>query len=691
MATPKHPMKMKKELQSPTSLWVLFLSYAVLFLLLVVLKNVQFWNMRKKSSVLVETVSKSLSRQTVFTSTYSNNINEQNSLLKLLYSQPSEKNPQVEELISKIKKNDSTLALNVSLVQGTKEQVAAKKLLSLSVLKKDNLTSIFNLIAQDKYEQAIKNYEKNLSPLYRQFQLINAELLKSDGKDIQQIRDNEGEITSLSRSNFWISGILIIVVISLGVNLIKIGKLTKKTNQELKESERKYRTLTEQTNEIIKKCDTKGKFVFANDSFKKRLEYTDEELSGLYCSDLLDDENKELPHFPKKGEEVITHVERIFKSKSGKKIYLEGDIFAEYKNGAFVGTMGFFKDVTEKKQLEDSLIASELKFRTFFNVAPIPMWAFDPETYKFVLVNKAAVSHYGFTEEEFLNKTVADIRREDDKDLLRNAVLKLKEDIDNPFQNKTYKYNVNHFKKSGEKIEVEIYTSPIKIDDKNCILTIALDVTERNHYENKITKAIIKTQEDERYEIGAELHDNVCQILAAVNMNLSRLKPALNSSVMDLYCQSSSGIRMATEEIRNLSHRLAPAFFENTTLEEMFEGLLKSFNMKDTCSTMMYFDNCAKKYPVSQEVRLNLYRILQEQLRNIIKYADCTSIKIGVFVQNNKLTMRIADNGKGFEPGQVKVGIGLANMKRRAELFSGKMHINSSPGNGCELLITIPV
>ena len=683
---------MKKELQSPSSLWVLFLSYAALFVLLVVLKNIQFWNMREKSAILVEEVSNSLSHRSAFLNSYNDNIREQNSVLELLYSSPSQKNQKAGEIISEIKRNDSLLAINATLVQGAEEQAAAHRLLSISNLKNNNLTSLLNLISQDRYEEAISQYNRNLFGLYRQFQMVNAKLLNNANQfDNQQIKDTQTQISNLSRSNFWISGVLVIVMISLGINLIKIGKLNKRTTEDLKESERKYRTLTEQTNEIIKKCDANGKFLFANDSFKKRLEYSDEELAELSCTDILDDENKDLPDFPKEGEKVFTHVEKIFKSKSGRKIYLEGNVIAEYRNGVFAGTTGFFNDVTEKKQLEESLIASELKFRTFFNVAPIPMWAFDPVTYKFVLVNKAALNQYGFTEEEFLNKTVADIRGENDLSVLRNAILKMEEDMDNPYQNVTYQYKGNHYKKSGDKIDVEIYTSPIIIDEKKCILTIALDVTERNHYENNITKAIIKTQEDERYEIGAELHDNVCQILAAVKMNLSRLKPALNSSVMDLYCQSSDGIRMATDEIRNLSHRLAPAFFENTTLEEMFEGLLKNFNMKDTCNTLMYFDNCAKKYPLSQEIRLNLYRILQEQLRNIIKHANCSSIKIGVFIQNHKLTMRIADNGKGFDLGQVKGGIGLANMKRRSELFSGKMSINSTPGYGCELLISIPV
>lgn len=223
------------------------------------------------------------------------------------------------------------------------------------------------------------------------------------------------------------------------------------------------------------------------------------------------------------------------------------------------------------------------------------------------------------------------------------------------------------------------------------ILTISIDVTEQNQYENKITRAIIKTQEDERYEIGSELHDNVCQILAAAKMSLSMLKPSLTPSVTNLYNQSCRSILLATEEIRNLSHRLAPAFFDKIKLDEAFESLLKNFNIEDKYYISICFDNIAKNYPINKEIQLNLYRILQEQLRNIIKYAKATTISIDVLIYNGRLKMRIADNGIGFDVNQVMKGIGLANMRRRAELFSGKLHINSSPDNGCEILITIPL
>jgi PAS domain S-box-containing protein len=648
--------------------------------------------MRKTSSALVETVSKSHNRLSLFSKSYDENISEQNLVLTILNSSKKEKDQDLQNIYSKIKHDGSILTAGDTVLNTVVEKQLFQKLKFLFFEKNQSLDSLFQQINKNNYDPALAIYNASLSTLYDRFQLLNNDLIKTiDNNDRKLISQIEEKIFTMSQVNLWISAILVLVMISLGVNLIKIGKINRKTNFELKESERKYRALTEQTNEIIVKCDVNGNFVFANDLFKKTFEYDDNELTSLSFSSITPDPDLKLIRFPAHGEEVISHVQKLFKTKSGKTVSLEGNIVAEYKNGIFTGTMGFFNDVTEKKQLEESLISSELKFRTFFNVAPIPMWVIDPVSYKFVLVNKAALAHYGFSEEDFLKKTVMDLRKDDDHREIEEDILKVRKDQPSGNFNKIYRYNVNHFKNSGEKIEVELYTSPIVLEGRNCILTIAIDVTERNQYENKITKAIIKTQEDERFEIGSELHDNVCQILAAAGINLSRLKPSLKNSELDLYFQSSEGIRLATEEIRNLSHRLAPAFFDNTTLEEAFEGLVKSFNINDSYNVSMCFDNCVKNHLLSQELQLNLYRILQEQLRNIIKYAKCTKIEIGVCMKKNKLKMRIADNGTGFDLNEVKSGIGLTNMKRRAELFGGEMQINASPGNGSELIITIPV
>ncbi len=683
---------MKKRFSKLSSEWLLMLLYFAIILSLVILRNSQFWNQRKTTSALVRLVSEANDRQTSLNNLYRAELNEEAAVVEFLnVIQENKAGNSSKSVVDITNLNDRSIVQLESLFKDQDEQELYNRLKLISKEKRSSLNQIFQLIEQEKYDSALIVFKNNVSALYPQAYLANTELsnyvVKKD-KALSQVYKEK--ITFFAKLNFGIILLILAVLTSLGVFIYRIIKKSRKTNQALKESERKYRTFIEQTNEMIEKCDAHGRFVFANDFFRKRLEYNNEELLNLTISDILAEGTLEIdPEIAK--DKVITNVQKIFKSKSGKRIYIEGTILLEYEDGEFDGAIGFFNDVTERKELEESLIASELKFRNFFNLAPIPMWAIDPKTNKFVLVNKASIEHYGFSKEEFLNMTLFEIRSE--TSLLKRStdIQMMKEETLDLAEEKNFKYNINHLKKNGEEIDVEIYTTPVVIDDNKCILTIVTDVTERKNFENKITKAIIKTQEDERYEIGSELHDNVCQILAAAKMSLGMLKHSLNQEVLPSYNQSCESILLATNEIRNLSHRLAPAFFDNTKLDEAFGSLLKTFNIEDRYNISMDFDQQAKNILTDQELQLNFYRILQEQLRNIIKHSGCSEINVNVFVHNNELHMRIADNGVGFKVNHVKQGIGLANMKRRAELFGGKLHVSTRPGEGCEIMVIIPI
>jgi PAS domain S-box-containing protein len=683
---------MRKYLPGKATAWVPIITYIALFILLVISRNQQFWNQRKASAALVELVPRANQRQSAFTDLYKANLLQEVALLKFSYSYPDNKNPQdLKKIISEIDGEDSLFTASEKLIATNKEHQLFNQLKTVSARKKRYLDQFFQQINAGKYGLLRKNYENELAPAYTEYQQLNSLLLQTiSNNDQKLIKDIGLKIIYINNTNVWISVCLIILLLSLGFNLIIIAKKGRRTTVALKESERKYRTLTEQTNEIIEKCDADGRFLFANESFRKTFEYNEEELSHLTISDLVNEEESPF-NLPAEKQNVITNVEKVWKSKSGKRIYLEGTIFLEYSNGIFQGSMGFFNDVTEKKKLEESLVASESKFRNFFKLAPIPMWVIDPQNNKFLSVNNAACQHYGYTESEFSDMTISDIREAQDVVKDSEEVKRVKKETLSLSQDKTRKYKFHHLKKCGEKMETEVYTSPILINDRKCILSISLDVTERNQMENKITRAIIKTQEDERYEIGSELHDNVCQILAAAKMSLGMIKPSLAPSAMESYNKSTEAILLATKEIRNLSHRLAPAFFDNTKLDVAFESLLKSFNIDEKYRISIKFDKSVLQMSIKQDVQLNLYRILQEQLRNILEHAHCTDIEISVFICTNKLNMRIADNGEGFDADEVVYGIGLANMKRRAELFSGQLYINSSRGKGCELMIVLPV
>jgi signal transduction histidine kinase len=94
---------------------------------------------------------------------------------------------------------------------------------------------------------------------------------------------------------------------------------------------------------------------------------------------------------------------------------------------------------------------------------------------------------------------------------------------------------------------------------------------------------------------------------------------------------------------------------------------------------------------VNGNIQINLYRILQEQIKNIVKYADASEIEITVTQAQDTIMMRIYDNGKGFDVKTAKKGIGLSNIKKRAESFSGKFILNSAKGKGCEILLELPL
>ena len=208
--------------------------------------------------------------------------------------------------------------------------------------------------------------------------------------------------------------------------------------------------------------------------------------------------------------------------------------------------------------------------------------------------------------------------------------------------------------------------------------------------EIKLTQAIIKTQEDERFAIGSELHDNICQILVSSMLNLSSIKSSLNEDKAAILSHGMSNIKLATTEIRNISHRLAPAFFDDMNLKESLMQLLSSINLTEKFETHLTFGKEVSSINLKRDLQINFYRITQEQLNNILKYAKASIIHVSLSIVLGDLRFEISDNGVGFDEYNVCKGIGFANMSRRANLFSGRFKVESSPNNGCKVIITIP-
>lgn len=218
------------------------------------------------------------------------------------------------------------------------------------------------------------------------------------------------------------------------------------------------------------------------------------------------------------------------------------------------------------------------------------------------------------------------------------------------------------------------------------------DETRRYEEENRITRAIILAQERERQQLGMDLHDNVNQILSAANLHLGLI--SANSNVNEDVVKTARNVQTyiseAIQEIRHLSHQLAPASDKDVSLCELIRTLVKSFNVNGRL-LVNYNAHFPDADRISKDMRVGLYRIIQEQLNNIIKHAHATSITVELLQQDRHLHLRIKDNGVGFDAAATVNGIGFENINRRVKYLNGSLHLLSEPQKGCEVQVTVPV
>ncbi|HKC34967.1 MAG TPA: ATP-binding protein, partial [Chitinophagaceae bacterium] len=124
-------------------------------------------------------------------------------------------------------------------------------------------------------------------------------------------------------------------------------------------------------------------------------------------------------------------------------------------------------------------------------------------------------------------------------------------------------------------------------------------------------------------------------------------------------------------------------------LKELIEELIKDLN-ENTGAATKFHCRVAAHLSIDEDLKLNIYRIVQEQVSNILKYAYASQATISINENNGTIYVSIIDNGKGFDPAIKRKGIGISNIINRIESYNGEVVIESSPGMGCKLEIRIP-
>ncbi|HEY6837995.1 MAG TPA: PAS domain S-box protein, partial [Geobacteraceae bacterium] len=313
-----------------------------------------------------------------------------------------------------------------------------------------------------------------------------------------------------------------------------------------------------------------------------------------------------------------------------RRIILHSAVPLRNAHQEVVGAIVVNQEITDKKRMEETIRASETAYRTLFDDNPQPMWVYDLETLAFLAVNTAAVEHYGYSREEFLAMTIADIHPPEVVPQLRQAV--------SGHPGVLRKVGVwPQTKKDGTLVNVEITTHDTMFSGRAAGLVLARDVTESLKAERDIVayqeelrflaSEISLVEERERRRLATVLHDEIGQTLALARIKLGVLRAA--GSAEERKREADEIERLLGQAIkvsRSVTFDLSPPILYELGFEAAVQSLCERFG--DEHRIGIEFATDAEPKPLGDDARAFLFQSVRELLVNIIKHARASTARV---------------------------------------------------------------
>src|SRR5687767_296801 len=377
------------------------------------------------------------------------------------------------------------------------------------------------------------------------------------------------------------------------------------------------------------------------------------------------------------GTALINQEELVVNKKGDTKWLLTTRVPLQEDDNKIIGLVGISRDITERKNIEESLRLSNERFNIVSKATNDAIWDWDLVS-GHVFWNDAIYSLFGYPQNEIVknNKWWEDHIHPDDHD---RVVSKMSKHIENRIESWQDEYRFI----SADGTVKNVFDRGFILLDNDLkpyrMIGAMMDITERKKLQDElasqtiarqkqVTEATIMAQEKERAEIGRELHDNINQILTTTKMYLDM---AITEADIreELMLKSHQNISSAIEEIRILSKSLVPPSLGDIGLKEAISEMINNLNISQKIDIRLR-TNGVNKSIIPGNIQLMVFRIVQEQVSNIIKHSKATEAEIKLTVTKNEIIVVISDNGIGFEPKKRMKGIGIMNITSRAEVHN---------------------
>jgi PAS domain S-box-containing protein len=359
--------------------------------------------------------------------------------------------------------------------------------------------------------------------------------------------------------------------------------------------------------------------------------------------------------------------------------------------------LGTVIDISERRQAEEVLQQSEEKYRGIFDESIAAIYVFDEKKH-FIDSNQAGLDLLGYSRDELLSMSIPDIDADPVVVQPVHKQLLSGENIVN------YEHQLR--RKDGIIITVLNNSRPLRGVEGNIIgmQSTLIDITMQKQVSEellnsqkdlqKLAGRLISKQEKELQGLARELHDDLTQQLAVMAIdtgNIIQQVKDLPPSVLSTISYIKDSLIKVSKDVHRMSRDLHPSILEDLGLLRAVKSECSNFSSRMGIAVMFTPKNMPDTVP--NNTALTIYRIIQEGLSNIAKYANTK--KAYVFLESNdsSILLTIRDTGTGFNPAKVrhKAALGLGSMRERARLVNGEFSITSRPGKGTSIEVKIPL
>jgi PAS domain S-box-containing protein len=354
------------------------------------------------------------------------------------------------------------------------------------------------------------------------------------------------------------------------------------------------------------------------------------------------------------------------------------------------------RDVTERKQVEAALRANEQRYRTLFSQAMDGILLLDTQG-ALVDANGSFARMHGYAVDELVQMNLRELDTPETLALASGRIRRV-------LAGETIRFEVEHYRKDGSILPLDVAASKIDIDGKIFVLAFHRDITERRRAEQEIersqqelrglSKAANEALEAERRRTARELHDELGQSLTALKMDLESLRsvlppdqPELGERTLAMHALLDGTIAAT----RRIAADLRPLMLDDLGLAAALDWLTHNFSKHTGIATDLVVDDSVAQVP--EPLASALYRITQESLTNVAKYAQATSVEIRLERDGDWVALTVRDNGRGIDAAdkEKRGAFGLLGIRERVTLLGGEVAIEGAPGRGSEVRARIPL